>query len=145
MPKNIPTAEQSAASIVDTIHSIAGAHEWMGALIGKIIAPPPEIQIAWNDIILTKEQVYIDLFLLRGYYRETKGHIVSGTQEADCGCGGMHAHPIDNDYTETWITTDTLQPGDLVSVLPIKGGQQFIVLGRVVWLGETSSDPHGGG
>ena len=144
MPKQIPTAEQSVNKMIDAIHSIAQSHEWPGISIGKIISPPPNIQIAWNDIILTKEQIYIDLWLLKGYYREAKGHIVSGTQRADCGCGGLHAHPIDNDYTETFITTDTLRAGDLVTVLPIKNGQQFIILGRVVYLGETSNDPHGG-
>ena len=143
MPKQIPTAEQSVNALVDTIHGIAQSHTPMEAMVGKVISPPPNIKIAWNNIILTKEQIYIDVFLLRGYYREARGHLVSGTQLEDCGCG-PHAHDIDNDYTETFITTDTLRPGDLVSVLPIKGGQQFIILGRVIYLGETSNDPHGG-
>ena len=142
MPEQIPPASQSVNAIVDTIHGIAQSHAPMEAMIGKVISPPPNLQIAWNNIVLTKEQLYIDVHLLKGYYREVKGHIKSGTQVADCGCGSSHSHGIDNSYTETYITTDTLRAGDFVSVLPIKGGQQFIILGRVVYLGEQSNDPH---
>ena len=131
----IPSATESANKMVETFHEIAAAHESMEASVGKILSPPPNIRIEWNDIILTREQVYIDYFLLKNYYREVKGHLKSGTQTADCGCGGEHEHGIDNDYTATWITTDTLKKGDLVSVLPIKGGQHFIILGKLIYLG----------
>lgn len=144
MPQQIPTAAQSAAGLVDTIHSIAQSHTPLEALVGKVVASPPDLKIAVNNIVLDRKNLYIDLFLLAGYFRRARGHLVSSTQLADCGCGHEHLHAIDDDYSETWITTDTLKPGDLVSLMPIKGGQQFIVLGRLVWLGETSKDPHGG-
>ena len=139
LPEQIPPASQSVNSMVDAIHGIAQSHTPMEAMIGKVISPPPNLQIAWNNIVLTREQLYIDVHLLSGYYREVKGHIKSGTQIAG---HHEHTHAIDNDYTETYITTDTLRAGDLVSVLPIKGGQQFIILGRVIYLGEQSKDPH---
>lgn len=139
MPEQIPPASQSVNAIVDTIHGIAQSHSPMEAMIGKVISPPPNLRIAWNNIVLEKNQLYVDLLLLKTYFREMKGHIVSGTQEAG---HHTHTHAIDNDYTATMIYTDTLKAGDLVSVLPIKGGQQFIILGRVVYLGEQSNDPH---
>ena len=142
MIKQIPTAQQSVNALVDTIHGIATAHESMEVSIGKVIAPPPNLRVAWNNIILEREQLYIDMFLLRGYYRTSKGTIHSGTQPEG---HHVHTHEIANPYTETFITTDTLRAGDLVTVLPIKGGQQFVILGRVVYMGETTADPHGGG
>ncbi|WP_443873079.1 DUF2577 family protein, partial [Mitsuokella multacida] len=45
-------------------------------------------------------------------------------------CQESHNHPIDND--ETW--TDTLKPGDLVSVHPQEGGQSFIIECKLVKL-----------
>lgn len=135
MAEQIPSAEQSVAGIVENIHSIAQSHAPMEAMVGLIISPPPDIKIAWNNIILDKKQVYIAEYLLIGYKRTARGHLVSGTQLADCGCG-PHEHAIDNGYSETWITTDTLKKGDLVSVLPIKGGQQFIISDKLIYLGD---------
>lgn len=132
---DIPPAQQSVAGIVDLQHQIAEAHTPHGTSVGKIIAPPPDIEIAWNNIILKKERIYIDEYLLIGHRRTAKGHIVSGTQLADCGCGQEHEHAIDNDYAESWITTDTLKPGDLVEVTPIKGDQLFIVKCKLIYLG----------
>ena len=85
---------------------------------------------------MTKEQIYIDEYLLIGHKRTAKGKIQSGTQSADCGCGGNHSHGIDNDYTETWILTDTLKVGDLVEVTPMKGDQLFIVKCKLIYLGK---------
>ena len=128
----VPSATESVNKIIETIHEVAASHESMEASIGKILSPPPDIQILWNDIILTREQIYIDFFLLKNYYREAEGHLKSGTQDAG---HHTHAHSIDNDYTETWITTDTLKKGDLVSVFPLKDGQHFIILGKLIYLG----------
>lgn len=139
MVEQIPSANQSVAAMVDTIHSIAASHEWLGTFIGKVISPPPNLKVAVNNIILEKQQLYIDVFLLRGYYRTSKGTLNSGTQPEG---HHVHTHEIANPYTETFITTDTLKAGDYVTVLPLKGAQQFVILGRVVYLGETSSDPH---
>lgn len=133
MPEQIPSAQQSANAIVDTMHGIAASHEWLGALVGKVIAPPPDIKIAVNNIVLDKNDVYIDEFLLAGYKRFARGRIESATQEAG---HHTHKHDIHNAYRETWITVDTLQVGDLVSVMPLKGGQQFIVLGKLIYLGD---------
>jgi len=107
-------------------------------LIGKIIAPPPNIRIQINDIILENEDIYIAEYLLKGYWREFSvvGHIVSNTQSASCSKGAPHTHPIDNDNTQTGTITweDHLYPGDEVAVMPMYGSQQYIVLHRIVRL-----------
>ena len=100
--------------------------------VGKIIAPPPDIEIAWNDIIIKKERIYIDEYLLIGHMRTAKGVITSRTQEEG---HHTHKHDIDDPYTETWILTDTLQVGDLVEVTPMKGDQLFIVKCKLIYLG----------
>ena len=61
-----------------------------------LFSPPPDIQIAWNDIILNKERIYIDEYLLAGHKRMAKGQITSGTQDAE---HHTHSHEIDNEYT----------------------------------------------
>ena len=129
----IPPAEQSIAKIVDVQHQIAEAHTPQGTTVGKIIAPPPDIQIAWNDIILKKERIYIDEYLLAGHHRMAKGQITSATQDAG---HHTHSHDISNDYTESWILTDTLKAGDLVEVTPMKGDQLFIVKCKLKYLGK---------
>lgn len=127
----IPSAANSAQKIVDTMHGIVQDHAPLMPGIGKVITPPPDIQIAWNNIILTKEQIYINEYWLVGHTRTHKGHIVSGTQPAG---HHTHTHGIDNDYTDVETKTDTLKPGDLVSVYPQEGGQLFLVENKVVKL-----------
>lgn len=138
MPDNeIPPAEQSVANIVDLQHQIAETHTPHGTSVGKVIAPPPDLKIAWNNIVLNKERIYIDEYLLIGHKREAKGHIKSGTQPESCGCSdAKHSHDIDNDYTDTIIYTDTLKAGDLVEVTPLKGDQLFIVKCKLIYLGK---------
>ena len=133
MPEEIPSAEHSAAGIVDAMHNIAAGHAPMQGSLGKVIAPPPDIAILWNGIHLTKEQVYLNEQWLIGHYREARGHIVSGTQPAG---HHVHTHGIDNDYTETFIYTDTLKPGDWVSVFPVEmeGDQLYMVTEKMVKL-----------
>ena len=102
MPEEIPSAEHSAAGIVDLFHGIADGHSAMQGSLGKVIAPPPDIDILWNGIHLTKEQVYLNEQWLIGHRREARGHIISGTQPAG---HHVHTHPIHNDYTESFIYT----------------------------------------
>ena len=129
---NIPPAAQSVAGIVDLHHQIAEAHTPHGTSVGKIIAPPPDIEIAWNNIILKKERIYIDEYLMAGHKRLAQGQLTSGTQEAG---HHVHRHDIDNPYTETLILSDTLKAGDLVEVTPLKGDQLFIVKCKLIYLG----------
>ena len=70
---NIPPAEQSVNSIVNAIHGIAASHAPVEVSIGQVIAAPPDIKIAWNNIVLEKEQLYIDTFLLKSYGRMSNG------------------------------------------------------------------------
>lgn len=110
--------------------------------VGKIISPPPEIQVSYNGIILEKEELWISKYLLAGYERTAKGHIISATQNR-AGGGGMaeyesHNHDINNDYTDNIIYTDTLKPGDYVSIDPIMSedgtSQQYIIQDKIVRL-----------
>ena len=141
MPDNeIPPAEQSITNIVNLQHQIAEEHTPHGTSVGKVIAPPPDIKIAWNNVTLNKERIYIDEYLLIGHKREAKGHLKSGTQEKSGGKEyaefESHDHDIDNDYTDTIIYTDTLKVGDLVEVTPLKGDQLFIVKCKLIYLGK---------
>ncbi|WP_110955759.1 DUF2577 domain-containing protein [Anaerosinus massiliensis] len=110
--------------------------------IGKIITPPPEIQISYNGIILEKEEIWISEYLLVGYERTAKGHLASATQNRAGGGGyaefASHNHDIDNDYTNNIIYTDTLKAGDTVSIMPMMSedgsSQQYIVLDKIVHL-----------
>jgi hypothetical protein len=110
--------------------------------IGKIIAGPPEIQVSYNGIILDKKEIWISQYLLVGYERTAKGHIVSATQNRAGGSGdpafASHDHDIDNDYTDNIITTDTLVAGDYVSIMPMVSedgtSQQYIILDKIVHL-----------
>ena len=106
--------------------------------IGKVVAEPPEIQIEYNGILLTKEELWINDYLLVGHSRTKKGHLVSATQNRAGGSGdaeyASHNHDIDNDYTDTDITTDTdLKVGYYVALMPMQAStdktkQQYIVL-----------------
>lgn len=166
----IPSAEQSINAMVSTLHNIAAAHMPVGISVGRVLAPPPDIKIAWNNIILEKEQIYIDQFLLPQYKRmvkgdtklpHAKGNIRTSTQNRRGGSGEpsfvSHVHKIHNsykadvesDYQASAIYTDAgLQAGDYVSVLPIDGGQKFIILGKLVYLPEfeqNEGEGEGGG
>lgn len=136
MPEQIPPAEQSVNSMVNSMHNLAASHESMESSVGEILSPPPNIKVKWNNIELTKEQIYIAEYLLAGYKRTGKGHIKSGTQEKSGGKEyaefESHDHEIDNDYTDTIIYTDTLKVGDIVSVVPIKNGQRFLITDKMI-------------
>ena len=113
-------------------HQIAEEHTPQGTTIGKILSPPPDIKIAWNNIILTKERIYIDEYLLEGHQRTVEGEIITETEDDG---HHVHSHDINSSYEGNWILTDTLKAGDLVEVTPMKGDQLFIVKCKLVYLG----------
>ena len=125
-----PPMEQSAAAIVDMMHNISRDGLPQGPQLGIVIAPPPEIQIKLNNIVLTKKEIYINEHLLPWYTR----HYVGATSNRSGGGGdsayASHNHPINNDLT----ITDTLKVGDLVSVYPLDGDQLYFVESKVVRL-----------
>lgn len=110
--------------------------------IGKVLAPPPNIKVQYKDFILEKEDVWISEYLLIGYERTAKGTIVSETQPRGGGGGyaeyASHTHDINNPYTDNIIYTDTLKPGEYVSIMPIQQvegtTQQYIILDKIVHL-----------
>ena len=154
----IPSAEQSANKLVSFFHNIAASHTPVSIGLGVVIAEPPDLQIAWNNIILEKEQLYIDQFLLPNYQRQLQGEEEIPKAEGDIKTstknkkGGhdkprfiSHNHSINNSYDASIkgkyqasaIYTDCgLQAGDLVAILPLEGGQKFIVLSKLVYLPE---------
>lgn len=110
--------------------------------IGKVLAPPPNIKVQYKDFILEKEDIWISEYLLIGYERTAKGTIVSETQPRSGGGGyalfASHTHEINNPYTDNIIYTDTLKPGEYVSIMPIQQvegtTQQYIILDKIVHL-----------
>ena len=110
--------------------------------IGKVLAPPPNIKVQYKDFILEKEDVWISEYLLIGYERTAKGVIKSETQPRSGGGGyalfESHTHEINNPYTDNIIYTDTLKPGEYVSIMPIQQvegtTQQYIILDKIVQL-----------
>ena len=136
---DIPTAEQSVAKMVHMHHKIAEGHRGKCGGLGQVITPPPNLSIRWNNIVLTKDKLYLNEYWLQGHRREAKGTIKSGTQSASCSVGAPHAHPINNPYTDDIIYTDTLKAGDWVSVYPVEAegsmqGQLFMVESKMVKL-----------
>jgi len=133
----IPSAEQSAAKMIHGQHQIAEGHRGKGGGLGLVLTPPPDLSIRWNNIVLKKDKLYLNEYWLQGHRREAKGHIVSETQPAG---HHIHTHDIDNDYTDDIIYTDTLKPGDWVSVYPVETedgtmkGQLFMVESKMVKL-----------
>ena len=110
--------------------------------IGKVLAPPPNIKVQYKDFILEKEDVWISEYLLIGYERTAKGVIKSETQPRSGGGGyaefASHTHEINNPYTDNIIYTDTLKPGDYVSIIPFQQtegySQQYFISDKIVHL-----------
>lgn len=108
--------------------------------IGTVLQSPPDIKVSYKNIILESPELYISEYLLTEYARTTRGHLVSATQYRAGGGGdaayASHNHDIDNDYTETIITTDTLVPGDKVAIMPVPSedgtNQAYIILDKLV-------------
>ena len=124
----IPSASQSAAAIVDVMHSGVQGDLPRGAQVGIVVSPPPSLVVKMNNIEITAKDVYCSRYLLPGYTR----HIVGQTSDRAGGSGDAayesHNHPIDND--ETW--TDTLKPGTLVLLIPIYGQNE-----QLYWLADS--------
>ena len=136
--KQIPTLEQSMATMVDAIHGIAQGERLARPKIGIVLTPPPALKVKVDDIVIEQGEIYIFSYSLPVYTR----HMVGETSFKGGGGGyaeyESHNHPIDND--ETW--TDTLVEGDLVGVIPLEGvtdstgdqSQMFLITGRLTRL-----------
>lgn len=113
--------ENPYESIVNLMLHAGSTQNKTSLAIGKIIAEPPAIKVAYNGIILSSEDIFISDRLLREHEREARGKIVSKTQYKSGGSGdpafASHNHEIDDDYTLNFITTDTdLKVGALVLI-----------------------------
>ena len=110
--------------MVDEIYNIFRNNIPTTNLIGVVLKPPPNIEIKYNNIVLTKKEVYISHYLLAGYRREAQGHLVSATQNRGGGSGyaeyQSHNHDINNDYTNDIIYTDTLKSWRSCKYFPIR-------------------------
>lgn len=132
--------ENPYSELLHIMHGVAGAHETKAACIGTVKQAPPNLVISYNNILLNSDELYISEYLLTDYARTTKGHLKSATQDKGGGSGDAsfesHNHSIDNDYTESIITTDTLKPGDKVAMLPVlpdgSRNLQYIIIDKIV-------------
>lgn len=125
-------SENAMARLIGVMRQQGAAVNPPDIKIGVVEAPPPQIRVRLDNITLEAKDCYISEYLLAGYRREAQGTIVSSTQPASCHV--THAHAISNSYTDDVIYTDTLRPGDLVSVMPLLGNQLYVILDKVVKL-----------
>jgi hypothetical protein len=134
--------ETPESQLLGILNGVAKNNQPETIQIGKVLAPPPNIKVQYKDFILEKEDVWISEYLLIGYERTAKGTIVSETQPRSGGGGyalfASHTHEINNPYTDNIIYTDTLKPGEYVSIMPIQQvegtTQQYIILDKIVHL-----------
>ena len=126
-------------SLLNLMEQVSRSSNSPSIQIGEILQSPPDIQVKYNGIVLTKEELWISHYLLAGYGRTAEGHLVSATQNRAGGSGDAayqsHNHEIDNDYTDSVITTDTLKPGMKVAIMPmlVNGKiQQYAILDEIV-------------
>nr|DAM38788.1 MAG TPA: Protein of unknown function (DUF2577) [Caudoviricetes sp.] len=134
--------ETPESQLLGILNGVAKNNQPETIQIGKVLAPPPNIKVQYKDFILEKEDVWISEYLLIGYERTAKGVIVSETQPRSGGGGyslfASHTHEINNPYTDNIIYTDTLKPGEYVSIMPIQQvegtTQQYIILDKIVHL-----------
>lgn len=134
--------ETPESQLLGILNGVAKNNQPETIQIGKVLAPPPNIKVQYKDFILEKEDVWISEYLLIGYERTAKGVIKSETQPRGGGGGyalfASHTHEINNPYTDNIIYTDTLKPGEYVSIMPIQQvegtTQQYIILDKIVHL-----------
>lgn len=134
--------ETPESQLLGILNGVAKNNQPETIQIGKVLAPPPNIKVQYKDFILEKEDVWISEYLLIGYERTAKGVIKSETQPRSGGGGeaafSSHTHEINNPYTDNIIYTDTLKPGEYVSIMPIQQvegtTQQYIILDKIVHL-----------
>lgn len=63
----IPSASQSAAAIVDVMHSVVQGDLPRGAQVGIVVSPPPSLVVKMNNIEITAKDVYCSRYLMPGY------------------------------------------------------------------------------
>lgn len=74
-------------SLLNLMEQVSRSSNSPDIQIGQILASPPDIKVRYNGIILTKEELWISHYLLAGYGRTAKGHLVSATQNRAGGSG----------------------------------------------------------
>lgn len=126
--------ENAYQSILDIMAGISVNNNSPCICVGKVISDLPNLQIQYNGIILDKNDLWINDYLLTNHTRTHKGHIVSATQNR----GGYalfesHNHDINNPFTDTETTIDSdLKAGFYVALMPMQNEdgtkQKYIVL-----------------
>lgn len=128
--------DEAMAALFNTFEGISQNNQSPVIGIGRVISTNP-LKIKYNNLELDEKELWINDYLWTNHGRTAKGHIVSGTQPAG---HHVHSHGIDNDYTDTIVTTDTdLKPGYYVAIMPMqdstdKTKQQYIVLCHIMRL-----------
>lgn len=120
MSSDITPAEHSVAAIVSKIHGIAASHTPVEIKIGVVTAPPLDLKIQVDGMVLTRKNLFINDFLLKKYqrlaigkienkneqgkakYSSAKGDIRTNSQPKRGGAGKpsfvSHSHKINNSY-----------------------------------------------
>lgn len=132
--------ENPYQNILDIIAGVSVNNNSPCICIGKVISDLPNLQIQYNGIILDKNDLWINDYLLTNHTRTHRGHIVSATQNKSGGGGyaefESHNHDINNPFTDSEATTDSdLKAGFYVALMPMLSEdgtkQKYIVLCHV--------------
>ena len=60
-------------SLLNLMEQISRSSNSPSIQIGEILQSPPDIQVKYNGIVLTKEELWISHYLLAGYGRTARG------------------------------------------------------------------------
>ncbi|WP_129599804.1 DUF2577 domain-containing protein [Anaerophilus nitritogenes] len=119
---------------------------YLGPQIGKIISPPPNIQVSLGDkIILTKEHLIIGAHVLNDYERQFE---IKGEEKTSGESGSITlkssvptTYEVVNGNVEgnvsmkgTFKYIDTLKKGDQVMLIPTTDEQTYFLIDKGVRL-----------
>lgn len=112
------------ASIIKKSAQSAPTYE--GFLIGKVLTPPPEVQIGIDEgIVLNRSHLFFSASVLNDYQREFE-------IEGDIDILENGYQPFKAKGKIKW--TDTLKTDDLVLLVPAGNQQMYIVIEKAVEL-----------
>lgn len=128
----------------------------LGAVIGSVLAPPPNLRISIDDkIIIEKEQIYISSQVLKGYEREYelegdlelsgKDFLLQATPAVINDTSISGSRPVtaipEGQTTKVEVKgsvkgkgtiklTDTLKKGDIVLMIASSDNQKFFLIDK---------------
>lgn len=118
--------------------------DWVGAVTGEVMAPPPAIEVKlFNDIVVKANKIIICEEKKAGYLREfaLTGEITeySFQNTTNTEVASNHSHPIKSLAGKGTFSaegeirwTDELKKGDKVLMLPTNGHELYYLIDKVV-------------